>query len=109
LLPPDVGTKLIGKAHEVSAARVPTDEDVLLVNGHAVPPVLFKVKFAEMLGSFPLDGIGNVSAAFPMFHAVTVCGLSLLVEPTAVDAKFIRYHDSETSTFHTLPLGLLGM
>ena len=72
---------------DAPAASVPADEAVLPINGQAVPPVLFKVKFDAILGLFPLDGIGSVSAVFPLFHSVTVCGLSLLVEPTFVDGE----------------------
>jgi len=87
MLPVDVGAKLIGRVHDVPAARDPVNEAVLPINGHAVPPALFKVKFVETLGLLPLDGIGKVSAAFPLFHSVTVCGLSPLVDPTVVVAK----------------------
>jgi len=87
IVPAAVGAKLIGRVQDAPVASVPTDEDVLPINGQAVPPVLFNVKFDAILGLFPLVGIGSVSAVFPLFHSVTVCGLSLLVEPTAVDAK----------------------
>ena len=72
---------------DAPAASVPADEAVLPINGQAVPPVLFNVKFVDMLGLLPLDGIENVKVEFPLFQSVTVCGLSLLVEPTAVVAK----------------------
>jgi hypothetical protein len=87
IVPAAVGAKLIGRVQDAPAASVPTDEDVLPINGQAVPPVLFNVKFDAILGLFPLVGIGSVSAVFPLFHRVTVWGLSLLVEPIAVDAK----------------------
>jgi hypothetical protein len=87
MLPEDVGAKLIDSVQDAPAAKVPADPAVLPINGQADPPELFKVKFVEMLGLFPLDGIENVSAALPLFARVTVCGLSLLVEPTAVVAK----------------------
>jgi hypothetical protein len=86
-VPAAVGAKLIGRVQDAPVASVPADEDVLPINGQAVPPVLFKVKFVAILGLFPLDGIGSVSAVFPLFHSVTVCGLSLLVELTFVVAK----------------------
>jgi hypothetical protein len=87
IVPAAVGAKLIGSVQDAPVASVPVDEAVLPINGQAVPPVLFKVKFAAILGLFPLVGIGSDSAVFPLFHNVTVWGLSLLVEPTAVDAK----------------------
>jgi hypothetical protein len=99
-LPAVVGAKLIDRVQNAPAASEPADEAELPVNGQAVPPELFKVKFVEILGLFPLDGIGNVSAVFPLFHSVTVCGLSLLVEPTVVDAK-PRLGVSAKSSFTT--------
>jgi hypothetical protein len=87
IVPAAVGAKLIGSVQDAPTASVPADEAVLPINGQAVPPVLFRVKFAAILGLFPLVGIGSVSAIFPLFHSDTVCGLSLLVELTAVDAK----------------------
>src|SRR5580658_2466384 len=45
------------------------------------------VKFAGMLGFWPLAGTGKLSATLPRFSSVTVCGLSVLMEPMAVDAK----------------------
>ena len=87
MLPTDVGVKLIGKVQDAPTARVPAAGELLSINGQAIPPELFKVKFVEMLGLFPLDEMGKVSAVFPSFHSVTVCGLSLLAEPTFVVAK----------------------
>ncbi len=52
-----------------------------------------------MLGLFPLPGIGKFSAALPTFSIVTVCGLSLLVEPGAVNAK-LRLGGSTRSSFN---------
>jgi hypothetical protein len=34
-----------------------------------------------MLGLFPLEGTEKLNAVLPLFSTVTVCGLSLLVEP----------------------------
>jgi len=87
IVPAAVGAKLIGRVQDAPVASVPADEAVLPINGQAVPPVLFKVKFDAILGLFPLVGIGSVRVVFPLFHRVTVCGLSLLVEPTFVVAK----------------------
>jgi hypothetical protein len=81
MLPGVVGIKLMKSVHvpgasEPGAAVVPS--------GHVeLPP---STKFVEMLGSVPVVGI-NVSAALPMFSSSSVCGLSLLVLPTLVDAK----------------------
>src|SRR6266566_3768774 len=58
-----------------------------------------------MLGFKPVAGTGNVSAAFPIFVSVTVCGLSLLVEPTAVGAK-LRLGGSAKSNSSTAMLPL---
>src|SRR5665213_1162584 len=114
MFPTEVGPKLIGRVHDAPASNVPTDGAVLTMSGQAVPPELFNVKFGEMLGLFPLDGILNVSVMFPLFDSVAVFGLSLLVEPTGVDAKF-RVGASTKSSFtmrlfrlsatKTLPLG----
>jgi hypothetical protein len=100
MLADDVGTKLIGRVQDAPAASVPADEAVLPINGQAVPSELFKVKLVEMLGLFPLDGIGNVSGALPLFDNVKVCGLSLLVVPTTADAK-LRLGASAKSNFTT--------
>ena len=50
-----------------------------------------------MLGLFPLIGTGKLSAALPMFSTVTLCGLSLLVEPQGVAAK-LRLGGSQKSS-----------
>jgi hypothetical protein len=87
-MPPlDVGTKLMGRAHDVPCASVPGDPAPLLTSGQAVVPLLSSVKFAEMLGLFPLRGAGKFRSALPLLAIVTVCGLSELVEPTSVEAK----------------------
>src|SRR5665213_1069092 len=87
MLPPVVGVKLMGNVQLVFAGTEADDPEELVSSGQAVPPTLFRVKPVEMLGLVPVPGMGNVSAALPMFSSVTVCGLSLLVEPTAVDAN----------------------
>jgi len=48
---------------------------------------LSQAKFAATLGLVPVPGSGKVSVALPMLVIVTVCGLSLLVAPIAVEAK----------------------
>ena len=104
IVPAAVGAKLIGRVHEAPAASVPADDEVLPVIGQAVPPELLKAKFVEMLGLLPLDGIENVSAVFPLFDSVNVCGLSLLVVPTTADAK-LRFGASAKSNFTTWLVG----
>jgi hypothetical protein len=56
-----------------------------------------------MLGLLPLFGDEKISAEFPEFSTVTVCGLSLLVEPGDVEAKF-KLGGSARSSFSTLLL-----
>src|SRR5258705_13766440 len=63
------------------------------------PPALSRVKFAAILGLLPVEGIGKAIAALPMFSTVTVCGLSVLNEPTGVPAK-VRLGGSAKSTFN---------
>jgi hypothetical protein len=92
--PVTVGVKLMGNRQYASAASVPAVEEPEFSNGQAEEPLLFKVKFAVMLGLLPFDGIGKVNEALPTFSTVTVCGLSLLVEPTDVLAK-VRLGGSE--------------
>ena len=87
MLPEAVGAKLMGRVQDVPRASVPWELAELDINGQAVDPTLFNVKLTAIAGLFPLDGIGRVSAALPRLNTVTVFGLSLLVEPTAVDAK----------------------
>ena len=84
--PTAVGLKLTGNRQLAPAARVPEEESVVK-SGHAAVPLLFSAKFAEMDGLLPLVGTASVRGALPMLATVTVCGLSLLVEPTTVDAK----------------------
>jgi len=88
-LPDCVGTKLNGRIQVAFGAIVPAVNDVLLIVGQAVLPVVDRLKFADedKLGLVPEAGIDIVSGILPMFVTVTVCGLSLLVEPTAVDVK----------------------
>jgi len=88
------GTKLTGNRQDAPGASVPAVEDPLLTSRQSAEPPLLKVKFAPMLGLLPLDGTGKVNAALPTFSTVTVCGLSLLVEPTTVVAN-VRLGASE--------------
>jgi len=99
-LPAAEGTKLMGNRQDCPAASVPAVEEPVLSSGQAFAPLLLNVKFAETLGSFPLLGTGKFSAALPAFSTVTVCGLSLLVEPGAVTAK-LRLGGSAKSSFNT--------
>jgi hypothetical protein len=86
------------KVHVASAASVPAALLPEPTIGQALEPVPFSVKFVAMEGLLPEVGIGKLSVAFPLFHTVTVLGLSLLVEPAAVVAK-LRLGGSETSIF----------
>jgi hypothetical protein len=95
-----MGEKLMGSWQDAPAIRVLAVEEPALTKGQAEAPLLFSVKFAAMLGSFPVEGIGKLSAALPTFSTVTVCGLSALVEPTAVVAK-LRLGASAKSSFNT--------
>ena len=83
--PATVGAKLIGSVQDVPAARVPVDEEVLPVNGQVPLLVLFRLKFAEMLGLLPVWGRGKLRLALPMFSRVIIC--EALVVPTLIDAK----------------------
>jgi hypothetical protein len=97
------GAKLMANRQDWPAASVPAVVEPALTSGHEDAPLLFRVKFAEMLGLFPLLGIGKLSAVLPTFSTVTVCGLSLLVEPGAVNAK-LRLGGSARSSFNALLL-----
>ncbi len=94
------GIKLTDNWQDWPAARVPVVEEAALSTGQAFAALLFKVKFAEMLGLFPPLGIGKFSAVLPTFSTATVCGLSLLVEPGAVAAK-LRLGGSAKSSLNT--------
>jgi hypothetical protein len=99
-VPAAVGVKLMGSWQDAPAASVPVVEEALLRSGQAEAPLLLKEKFAAMLGLLPVDGIGKVNVALPMFSTVTVWGLSVLVEPTTVLAK-LRLGGSAKSSFST--------
>lgn len=92
-----VGVKLIEYTQEAPGASVP-GQDELLSTGHIVR--FPRLKLAEMLGLVPEAGVGKVSAEVPTFWTVTVCGLSTLVEPTAVVAK-ISLGGIEKFSFNT--------
>jgi hypothetical protein len=98
IVPDAVGAKLIDSVQDTPAARVPADGAELPVTGHGVAPELLKEKFVEILGLFPLGGMENLSAVPPLFNRVTNCGLSLLVDPTAVEEK-LRLGASARSSF----------
>jgi hypothetical protein len=85
--PAAVGVKLIGKRQDAPAANVPAVEEPALTSGHEDASLLFRVKFTEMIGLFPVTGAGRLSGALPIFSTVIVCGLSVLVEPTGVVTK----------------------
>ena len=86
-VPAVVGSKLIGNWQEAPAANVPAVGEFVPTSGQAVAPLLSRVKFAAMLGLFPVEREGKFSVVLPTFETVTVCGLSLLVLPTWVEAK----------------------
>src|ERR1700728_3717416 len=86
-LPATAGSKLIDNSTEVPAVSNPGTANPLPITGHAEGPLLAKEKLVAMLGLFPVAGIGNVKSALPIFATVTLCGLSLLLEPTVVEAN----------------------
>jgi hypothetical protein len=94
------GVKLMGNRQDCPAASVAAAEEPALTSGHEdAAPLPFRVKFAEMLGLFPLLGIGKFSVALPTFSRVTICGLSLLADPGAVAPK-LRLGGSAKSSFN---------
>ena len=95
--PTAFGVKLIRLVHEDPGSSVAALEFEVSCGQVELSPI---VNPAVMLGSKPVAGTGNVSAALPIFVSITVCGLSLLVEPTAVDAK-LSLGGSEKSIFTT--------
>jgi hypothetical protein len=106
--PTTVGEKLMGSRQDSPAAKAPGEEELELIRVQAEATLLLSVKFVEMLGLFPVDGMGKDRAALPSLTSVIVCGLSLLVEPTAVWAK-VRLGGSAKSSFNTRLLSLSGM
>ena len=96
--PTAVGAELTDNWQDTPAASVPGTDELLLRSGQAEAPPLFKLKFAERLGLFPVDGIGKVNGALPEFSTVTNCGL--LVDPTAVEGN-VRLGGSAKSSFTT--------
>ena len=65
--------------------------------------LLSSVKFELMLGLLPVDGISSERVAFPSFAKVTVKGLSGLVVPTAVSAKFSVGGSAKSTLTRELP------
>jgi hypothetical protein len=82
--PDAVGDKFIEYTQETPGANV-TGLDEPLRIGQVVK--LPRLKLAGILGLLPEVGVGKISGPVPLFWTVTVCGLSLLVAPTDVDAK----------------------
>ena len=64
-MPAAVGAKLMGNRQDCPAASLPTVEEPALTSWHEDVPLLFKAKFVEMLGLFPIFGTGKFSAALP--------------------------------------------
>src|SRR5258707_7388557 len=100
MVPLALGTKLIESSQETPAANVPAVEDPASTTGHADDALLFRTKLCEMFGLFSLLSEGNVRLLFPTFSRVTVFGLSALVAPGAVVAKF-RLGASAKSSLNT--------
>ena len=71
-VPVVVGAKLMGNKQDWPAASVPAVKEPAFTSGHDAAPLLFRVKFAERPGLFPLLGIGKFSAELPTFSTVTV-------------------------------------
>src|ERR1700722_13669772 len=91
MAPATVGAKLIRRVQLAPVARVPGVLLVLPGSGQVPLLVLFSVKLAEMLGLFPLVGIGKFSTAFPLLANVTVRTPSVeSVEPTLVAVGKLR-------------------
>ena len=82
---------------EVPAARVAALDEVVSCGQVELPPM---VKPDAMVGFRPEVGTGKVSVALPLFVTVTVCGLSELMEPTAV-LKKLSAGGSAKSSFST--------
>ena len=82
IAPVAAGRKLTDNWQLDPAFSVSGLAELALTSGHVdgAPPVLSS-KLDEMLGLFPLAGIGKYRAAFPEFSIVIVFGLSLLVAP----------------------------
>src|SRR5580658_1062900 len=93
------GAKLIGSTQESPLGSV-AEEAPALTSGQADATPLFNKKPAEIAGLVPPLTAGRVSGALPTFSTTTVCGLSVLVSPGAVRAKF-RIGGSEKSSFKT--------
>jgi hypothetical protein len=90
----------MGNWQDAPAASIPGDEEPLLTNGQSEEPLLLRVKLAATLGLLPVDGVGKISSALPVFSTVIVRGLSALVAPTTVLAN-VRLGGSKKSSFNT--------
>ena len=51
----------MGNRQEAPAARVPAIDEFSITSGQAAVPLLSRVKFAAMLGLFPVEGMGKFS------------------------------------------------
>ncbi len=100
MLPVVSGVKLMDNRQDWPTASVPAAGEPAPTKGHEDDAPLFNAKFAAMLGFSPLPGTGKFSTALPTSSTVTVCGLSLLVEPITVGAK-LRFGGSAKSSFNT--------
>jgi hypothetical protein len=98
--PTEAGAKLTDSVQEVPAASDPGADESLPATGQAPEAFAFREKFDPILGFWPEDGTGNVKTALPTFSTVTVCGLSVLIEPTAALAK-VKMGGSAKSVMYT--------
>jgi hypothetical protein len=85
MVPSVVGLKSMAALQLAPAVRVYAVDELVLVCVQV--EALSQPKFAATLGLYPVMGSGKVRVALPLLATVTVCGLSVLVEPTAVVAK----------------------
>jgi hypothetical protein len=70
------------------------------LSGHVVEPL--KVKLLAIEAFVPELGTDAMRFVLPMFERVTLCGLSVLAAPTAVEAKLMA--EVATATLRTRAL-----
>src|ERR1700756_831164 len=99
--PATVGVELMDNTQDAPAANVPGSGELLLTTGQVLVALLLRLKFVATLGLLSAVGIGRVRSTLPMFSTVTVRGLSGLVNPTDVVAKF-RLGGAAKYSFSTL-------
>ena len=84
---PVMGPDTVGMKLTLSVQLAPAASDPGLKVSCGQVELGLRLKLAEMLGLVPVAGTVNRSGEVPLFATVTVCGLSELVAPTAVEAK----------------------